>query len=222
LRGALERLAALARSTPPQDLRAWAGVIGSADGPLPLLGTGLRAGAFPALQWNGALLRRVGAPVADGLALVALASAPPAATEADVARGLAAGLAVAGSATPPAQSPAEPTLLVLAAAACAAVTRGADPAELAELPDLAAALMVVTTPAAATDLERDAWAGHALAAGWLTPRVRAAGLTGAPATYTDTVAALTGATPPALTVTSPETAAPDDGAPVERLLAALA
>jgi hypothetical protein len=114
---------------------------------------------------------------------------------------------------------------VLAAAACAAATRGADPAQTAELPDLAAALMVVTAPAAAGDLERDAWAGHGLAAGWLTVQVQAAGLTGAAGTYEDTVTALTGTSPPALPTPPAEAAATEDdgdaGVPADQLLAAL-
>jgi hypothetical protein len=218
LHGALERLGALACSAPPTALRGWAEGIGAAEGPVPLLGTGLRAGTYAALQWNGALLRRVGAPVADGLTLVALAAAPPGATESDVARGLATGLAVA-AATEDAGGAGRPTRLVLAAAACAATTRGADAAELAELPDLAAALMVVTSPDGAGDLELDLLAGHWLAAGWLTPTLRAAGITGAAATWTDTVAALSGTVPAPVVV--PAAPAADPGPPVARLWAAL-
>jgi hypothetical protein len=83
------------------------------------------------------------------------------------------------------------------------VTGGADAPEVDELADLAAALMVMTTPNRATDLERDLWAGHWLAAGWLTAVVRAAGITGAAATYADTVLALTGTAPDPLHVTVP-------------------
>ena len=195
-------------------------MIGSAEGPFPLLGAGLRAGTYAALQWNGALLHRVGAPVTDGLTLVALASAPAGATEADLVRGVTAGLTLAAS-TEDVEGPARPTRLVLAAAACAAVTRDAAAAELETLPDLAAALMVVTSPDAATDLERDLWGGHWLAAGWLTPLLQAAGITGATATYTDTVSALTGTVPAVVAVTVPPAAEGSVAAPAARVLAAL-
>lgn len=211
-------MGALARSAPPEALRAWAQLIGSAGGPFPLLGAGQRAGTYAALQWNGALLRRAGAPVADGLTLVALAALPPGGTEADLARGLRSGLATAAST----EDVEGPTTLVLAAAACAAVTGGASAPEVDELPDLAGALMVVTTPGTATDLERDLWAGHWPAAGWLTAAVRAAGITGAAATYADTVTALTGIAPGPVDVTVPSTG--DEGGsdvPARRLLDAL-
>lgn len=193
-------------------------MLGHPEGALPLLGTDLRAGVYPALQWNGALLHRVRAPLADSLLLIALASARPGATGADVARGLAAGLAVADQlqATPPASSSvadvtdlvsvADVTHLVLAGSACAAATRGSDPAEVAELHDLAGALMLVITPSVATDLERDLWAGHWLAAGWLVPQLAGAGITSAPGTFVQTVAALTGggtATPEPVLVGAP-------------------
>jgi hypothetical protein len=211
-------LGVLARSDPPEALRAWAELIRSAGGPFPLIGAGQRAGTYAALQWNGALLRRAGAPVADGLTLVALASSPPGGTEADLARGVGTGLALAAST----EDVEGPTSLVLAAAACAAVTGGASAPEVDELPDLAAALMVVTTPGLTTDLERDLWAGHWLAAGWLTAAVRAAGITGAAATYADTVMALTGIAPDPVDVTVPSTGdGGGSGVPARRLLDAL-
>jgi hypothetical protein len=153
--------------------------VAAEGGALPLLGTGRRADPYPALQWNGALLRRAAAPADDGLVLVALAAAPPGATLADVARGLAAGRAVDADLPPVDGAPAVPTLRVLAAAACAAVTAGADPAGLAELLDLAATLLVVTPPGGGTAVEEDLWAGAALAAGWLAPVLAGAGETSA-------------------------------------------
>jgi len=102
------------------------------------------------------------------------------------------------------------------------VTGGADAQEVEELPDLAAALMVVTAPQPATDLERDLWAGHWPAAGWLAAVVRATGITGAAGTYADTALALTGTTPEPVHVAVPSAR---DGAgsdvPARRLLEAL-
>ena len=131
-------------------------------------------------------------------------------------RGVGAGLALAAST----DDVDGPTTLVLAAAACAVVTGGVGAPEVDELPDLAAALMVVTTPDLATDLERDLWAGHWLAAGWLTAAVRAAGITGAAATYADTVEALTGTAPDPVHVTVPSARDGSD-VPARRLLDAL-
>ena len=190
------------------------------DGALPLLGTGRRAGPYAALQWNGALLRRADAPLDDGLVLVALAAAPSGATLGDVARGLAAGRAVAADLPSAEGAPAVPTVRVLAAAACAAVTAGADPAGLGELLDLAATLVVVTPPGGGTAVEEDLWAGHALAAGWLAPVLAGAGLTSPPGAAAATLAAVLGSGP----VRPPRPPGPADVAgdtPVPDLLATL-
>jgi hypothetical protein len=202
--------------------------VAAEGGALPLLGTGRRADPYPALQWNGALLRRAGAPVADGLVLVALAAAPPGATLGDVARGLAAGLAVDADLPPVDGAPAVPTVRVLAAAACAAVTAGADPAGLAELLDLAATLLVVTPPGGGTAVEEDLWAGAALAAGWLAPVLAGAGLTTSPDSAATTLAAVLGAGPVRPPRSPGPVSAPGDtpvsaagDTPVSELLAAL-
>jgi hypothetical protein len=189
----LRRLAALAAVPPPAALRPWAESVAADDGALPLLGTGRRADPYPALQWNGALLRRAGAPSDDGLVLVALAAAPPGATRGDVARGLAAGRAVDAQLPSGGGAPAVPTVRVLAAAACAAVTAGADPAGLGELLDLAATLVVVTPPGGGSAVEEDLWAGHALAAGWLAPVLAGVGLTTSPGSAAETLTAVLGA-----------------------------
>jgi hypothetical protein len=113
-----------------------------------------------------------------------------------------------------------PTVRVLAAAACAAVTAGADPAGLAGLLDLAATLMVVTPPGGGTAVEEDLWAGAALAAGWLAPVLAGAGLTPSPDAAATTLAAVLGAGP----VRPPRPPGPASAAgdtPVAELLAAL-
>lgn len=179
----------------PADLRAWAQRIGTPSGRLPLLGTGLRAAAYPALLWNGARLHRAGAPEDDGLVLVALAAAPPEADAADVERAVAVGRAVAaGLPGVIGAGPVTglPTAGVVAAAACAAAARGTDPSGLQPLLDVAAALMVVRPPAGGTPREAGLWAGHGLAAGWLAPLVVGAGLTGMAGALEHTVAAVTG------------------------------
>ncbi|MFD2092962.1 hypothetical protein [Blastococcus deserti] len=162
---------------------------------MPLLGTGLRAAAYPALLWNGARLHHAAAPEDDGLVLVALAAAPPDADAADVDRAVAVGRAVAaglpgvigdGAVT------ASPTIGVVAAAACAAVAGGTDPSGLGPVLDVAAALMVVAPPVGGTAREAGLRAGHCLAAGWLAPRVLGAGLTGMPGALTHTVSTVIG------------------------------
>jgi hypothetical protein len=169
--------------------------MGAPAGRLPLLGTGMRAAAYPALLWNGARLHHAAAPEDDGLVLVALAAALPDADAADVDRAVSIGRAVAaglpavlgvGGAT------ARPTIGVVAAAACAAVAGGTDPSGLGPVLDVAAALMVVGPPAGGTPREDGLRAGHCLAAGWLAPRVLGAGLTGMAGSLTHTVSTVTG------------------------------
>jgi hypothetical protein len=181
----------------PADLASWAGAIGGPEGPLPLLGTGLRAAAYPALHWNGARLHRAEAPDSDGLVLVALAAAAPGTDAAEVERAVTAGLAA--SAALPAvvgDGPVtgRPTVGVVAAAACAAVAGGTDPSLLRSVLDVAAALMVVRPPDGGGRHEAGLAAGHCLAAGWLAPRVLGAGLTGMTGALAHTVAAVTGRT----------------------------
>jgi hypothetical protein len=170
-------------------------VIGSPAGRLPLLGTGLRAAAYPALLWNGARLHRAAALEDDGLVLVALAAAPADADAADVDRAVSVGRSVAAglpAVLGDGAGTARPTIGVVAAAACAAVARGTDPSGLGPLLDVAAALMVVGPPAGGTPREAGLRAGHCLAAGWLAPRVLGAGLTGMAGALVHTVSAVTG------------------------------
>lgn len=176
-------------------MRAWADRIADPAGRLPLLGTGLRAQRWEALLWNGARLHAAGARQTDGLLLVALAAAAPGSDGADVERGLQAGLAVSAGLdvlTGTGPSAGEPTTAVVAAATCAAVAGGTDPADLGPVLDVAASLMLVRPPggagATATGLE---W-GHCLAAGWLAPQVLGAGLVGMAGALQDTVATVTG------------------------------
>lgn len=194
LQSSLRRLSALAAPV-PDDLQQWAGAVGGRAGRLPLLGTGLRAAAYPALLWNGARLHRAAVPDADGLVLVALAAAPEQADEADVDRAVAVGLAVAaGLPAVLGDGPVTgmPSTGVVAAAACAAVASGTDPSRLQPVLDVAAALMVVQPPDAGTPREAGLRAGHCLAAGWLAPRVLTAGLTGTTGALVHTVSVVTG------------------------------
>jgi hypothetical protein len=192
---ALTRLGTLASAPVPRELRAWAEVIGAPAGPMPLLGTGVRAAAYPALLWNGARLHHAAAPDDDGLVLVALAAARPDADAADIDRAVTVGRAVSaglpgvlgdGAVT------ASPTIDVVATAACAAVAGGTDPSALGPVLDVAAALMVMSPPSGGTPREAGLRAGHGLAAGWLAPRVLAAGLTGMAGALVPTVSTVTG------------------------------
>jgi hypothetical protein len=226
LRPALRRLGELAATPVPADLQAWAGAVGGVAGRLPLLGSGLRAAAYPALLWNGARLHRAAAPDDDGLVLVALAAAPEEADQADVDRAVTVGLAVA------ARLPAvlgegpmtgRPTVGVVAAAACAAVASGTDPSRLQPVLDAAAALMVVQPPDGGTPREAGLRAGHCLAAGWLAPRVLGAGLIGTAGALVHTVSVVTGR--PAGELLLDPTAVPagdPTGSPAADLLARLA
>jgi hypothetical protein len=85
-----------------------------------------------------------------------------------------------------------PTTGVVAAAACAAVAGGTDPADLDAVLDVAAALMVVRPPGNGLPLLDGLAAGHCLAAGWLAPRVLGAGLVGMPGALRPTVSTVTG------------------------------
>ncbi|MGY1721466.1 hypothetical protein [Blastococcus sp. SYSU DS0533] len=193
MRPALARLAAIAAAPVPADLLAWAASTGADDGPLPLLGAGRRAAHYPALLWNGARLHLAGAPEADGLTLVALASAaadaPLELLEEAVATGLALGADLAAT-TGGGTLLARPTTGAVAAAACAAVAAGTT--DLGPVLDLAAGLMVVR-PAEEGPAEEAALAhGHCLAAGWLAPRAFDAGLIGMPDALLPTLETVTG------------------------------
>lgn len=85
-----------------------------------------------------------------------------------------------------------PTTGVVAAAACAAVAGGTDPAALGPVLDVAAALMVVRAPGDGFPLLDALAAGHCLAAGWLAPRVVGAGLVGMAGALRSTVSTVTG------------------------------
>jgi hypothetical protein len=179
----------------PPDLRTWAEVVHAPAGLLPLLGTGLRAPAYPALLWNGARLHHAGAPDDDGLVLVAIAAAPSEADAAVVERAVTVALSVAGGLPELfGDGPVTglPTAGVVAAAACAAVAGGTDPSRLEPVLDVAASLMVVRPPVGGTPREAALRAGHCLAAGWLAPQVLRAGLTGTAGALAHTVSTVTG------------------------------
>jgi len=181
-----------------------------------LLGTGLRAGTYASLLWNGSRLHRAsdGGPSAtlpDALALLALTCglAPgsalvDAAVRAGEAEAELAAAAVRSATDSRTGGPpvAEVTSLVLPAAACAWVcSEGSDVGVSAAmdqgLRDLAAALLVVRAPSAGSPTDEppgdDVLLGHALAAGWLATRLAASGVVGAPGSWERTLATVVGA-----------------------------
>lgn len=115
-----------------------------------------------------------------------------------------------------------PTTRVVAAAACAAVASGTPLSRLDPVLDLAASLMVVAPPAAATPRQAGLRAGHCLAAGWLAPRVLRAGLTGMEGALAHTVAAVTGRPAGVLPVMADVPNTHPTGSPAGELLARLA
>ena len=200
-------------------------MIGTPAGRLPLLGTGLRAAAYPALLWNGARLHRAAVPEDDGLVLVALAAAPPEADAAGIDRAVSAGLAVAaGLPDVVGDRPGTgvPTVGVVAAAACAAVAGGTDVSDVGPVLDVAASLMVVRPPDGGTPREAGLWAGHCLAAGWLAPLLLRAGLTGMDGALAHTVATITGRPTGELPALGPVPGVPPTGSSIGDLLARLA
>ena len=193
-------------------------------GRLPLLGTGLRAAAYPALLWNGARLHRAGVPDDDGLVLVALAAAERDADTAEVERAVTVGLAVAAelpSMTGGGTVIGRPTTRVVAAAACAAVATGTPLSGLDPVLDIAASLMVVAPPTATAARHPEFLAGHCLAAGWLAPRVLRAGLTGMESALSHTVATVIGRPAAGLPVMADVPAARPTGSHAGELLARL-
>ncbi|MDP5181218.1 hypothetical protein QOZ88_01070 [Blastococcus sp. BMG 814] len=222
MRPALARLAAAATAPVPADLLAWAASTGSDDGPLPLLGAGRRAAHYPALLWNGARLHLAGAPDADGLTLVALASAaadaPVELLEQAVVTGLALDADLAAG-TDGGTLLARPTTGVVAAAACAAVAAGIT--DLGPVLDLAAGLMVVQPVEDGTVAEAALARGHCLAAGWLAPRALGAGLIGMPDALLPTLETVTGRPAEPVSVPQPSPVPAGRGERAADLLAAL-
>ena len=176
------------------DLAAWAEGLGRPDGPFPLLGSGSRADAYPALLWNGTRLRRVGVAPVVALLLLAHVTADggddlPDAADGRLDAAVAAGLWVLERLpVAPPGAPADAGLEVLAAAATASVVAGSD---LVAVLDLAGTLAVVSPPAVAADA--DVRAGHALAVGWLAVRLLADGLVAPPDAARTTASSVTGA-----------------------------
>ncbi len=191
--GALRALERLADTAPEDDLRAWAVRIGTADGAVPLPGTGLRAAPYPGLLWAGERCARAGLGEEAVLTLVGLTvGAERDRTAADLSRAVHGGLAVAAEVEHRVAEVARPAALptggVVPAATCAAVLTGVPLADLPAVLDLAGSLMAVTPP----DGAPGPWGGHAGAAGWLAVRSWTSGLVGMPDGLAHTVAAVTG------------------------------
>jgi len=167
---------------PDPDLIAWAAGLSRSGGRFPLLGSGSRAEAYPALLWSGTRLHRTALPPEAGLMLLAHVTADagaqvdlPVPGDPRLEAAVGAGLRVL--ARLPASrddAPASAGLEVLAAAATAAVAFGADD-DLDAVLDLAGTLAVVG-PAAPVTAGADVRAGHALAVGWLAVRLLTDGL----------------------------------------------
>jgi hypothetical protein len=181
----------------PAALTSLAAEIGGPAGELPLLGTGLRADDYEALQWNAArcgaadlpdvALLLAGLAMADEFDLASAASSEP------LCRAVPAGRAVARAAedllTEPAAVPARPSYGVLGAAVTCALLGGASEEDLAVVLDLAASLMV--TVVAGGDVRLPA-AGHVCAAGWLAVAVWRAAVTPLPGAVAHTVSVVAG------------------------------
>lgn len=182
---ALRRIEGLAGSGPDGDLAAWAARVAVPEGDLPLLGAGVRAAAYVALLWNGDRCRRAQVGRGAALTLVGLAvGAEHGRDAASLVRAVRPGLAVADALDQwlyAAETPlALPTTDVVAAATCAALLAGTPRDDLPKLLDMSGSLMVITPPCGegvSADIE-GAWAGHALAAGWLATRAWTSGLVG--------------------------------------------
>ena len=216
----LDRLDALRSAPVPPDLTTWAERLGAVDAGQPetdapglgLLGLPLRAGFFPALQWNGSRIHRAvtAAPFStgavedtallDGLTLLATACGAErqsalldAAVEAGIQEAERADEIVRS--TPGSAPVAGVTRWVPAAAVCAFVASGGSAdhgsPETLSLVDVASALLVVHAPSPRSD-DDGLLLGHTLAAGWLATRLQGAGVVGATETFERTVAAVVG------------------------------
>jgi hypothetical protein len=153
---------------PEGSLAAWAARAGTPDGEFPLIGTGLRAETYVALQWNGERCAALGPAVGPTLAGLAVGAARHRAA-ADLSAAVDAGLAAAAEMSVPA---APLSTGVLAATVCAAQLAGVPENERPALLDLAASLMVIGPPGVAP--------GHDPAAAWLALQAWDAGITGMP------------------------------------------
>ncbi|MEQ4299974.1 hypothetical protein ABNF97_01055 [Plantactinospora sp. B6F1] len=203
VRDALGRLADAAGRRPEGDLAGWAARIAVPGGDLPLLGAGVRAGAHPGLLWNGDRCRRMLVGREAALTLVGLVAGSDRGRDAAaLVRAVRAGTAVADALDRwlPAAPVARPTTDAVAAAACAGLLAGVPRDDLPEVLDISGGLMMLTPPTAGTGTAAvtGAWAGHALAAGWLAVAAWNAGLRGYDGALADTLALVTGAgIPPA-------------------------
>ncbi|MFZ5871356.1 MAG: hypothetical protein ACOYXW_12655 [Actinomycetota bacterium] len=189
----LRRLTSLRAAPVDDDLSAWARRLASQDG-FPLVGTGLVAATYPALQWNAERCARAGlgrpaTVVLTGLAVAAEHDRDVAALETAVGAGLAAAAPLDGV---PGDAVATVTVDLVGSAACAALLAGVPAAELSGVLDLAGTLLAVGAPGRADDLGAR-WAGHAAAAGWLAVQCFRSGLTAFDGALEHTVATVAGA-----------------------------
>jgi hypothetical protein len=164
---------------PDADLAAWAERIGTPDGAFPLIGADARAETYAALLWNGERCARAGLGAAAGLTLVGIAvGAEHGRSAAELSEAVEAGLAAGVPTAAPVSTG------VIAATVTAARLAGVPDADLPALLDLAASLMVIGPPEAAS--------GHAPAAGWLALRARSAGIVGMAGGLAHTLAVVAG------------------------------
>lgn len=180
LAGARAELARLDTADVDGDLRAVAAHQDAGD--VPLLGTTLRAGTYPALLWNGERFERLGVAWVTRLAFVARAAAPEG-HEPDLAHAVGVGVAVREGwpGADPRDAAAGLTTDTVATAVCAAAASGVRDRELERVADLAAALMLVT-PTQVTPGLAGLLAGHSLASGWLAVQLHGCGVLAAPGT----------------------------------------
>ena len=190
--GALTRISALSGGAVPDDLGEWARRCGAEDG-FPLLGTGILAEPYVALQWNGERAARAGLAHADLVVLTGLVTAwqhdrSVGDLQEAVTRALAGDVL---NATAVEAQGAPVTAGVVTTAVCAGLLSGVAEEELPALVDVAGTLMQVRPATVESVPGRSAAAGHAAAAGWLASQVHLAGLTAYDGAFTDTVATAT-------------------------------
>jgi hypothetical protein len=178
-------------------LRRWAADLASGSrGATPLLGTGLSASPYEALLWNGA---RFAAVDGSALLLTGLLGGDGHHTLADLTRAVQAGRAVveaiAWTLSPDDRpDPAGASTLTVGCAAVALLLSSLEPSRLPEVLDVAASLMLVTVAGAGDDgpLVEHVRAGHPLAAGWLSVKSVAAGITPLAGALNHTLSAVAG------------------------------